>query len=92
MADPIPVGKRRERNEMIRILSNKKKSIFYDQFLDQDKPVLLEHSKKDNTLSGFTDNYIKVEIEKTDQLCEGQIIQVKLLENKGSYMNAKHQL
>lgn len=62
MGEVVPVGKRRERNEMLRILSQKKKKAFYDRFVGENRPVLFEKSKKENTLTGFTDNYIKVEL------------------------------
>ncbi len=60
MDNVVDMGERRRRNEMLRILSEKKKRFFYQQHLNTSRPVLFESSIQDNTISGFTDNYIKV--------------------------------
>ncbi len=62
MEDVVPVHIRRERNEMLRILSEKKKRFFYEQFIGQERTVLFEKHKDKNLMSGFTDNYLKVEL------------------------------
>jgi threonylcarbamoyladenosine tRNA methylthiotransferase MtaB len=48
---------------MLAILSEKKRRHFYEQYLGQTRPVLFEHSKTPGRVSGFTDNYIKIEAE-----------------------------
>ena len=58
----VPVHIRRERNEMLRILSLKKKRQFYQQFIGQERTVLLEGHKDKSLMSGFTDNYLKIEM------------------------------
>lgn len=68
MSDQVDVAVRRERNEMLRILSQKKKQAFYLQHLGQNRPVLFEPSKKEGKMSGFTDNYIKVEVDQNETL------------------------
>jgi threonylcarbamoyladenosine tRNA methylthiotransferase MtaB len=62
MENPVPMHKRRERNEMLRILSEKKRRAFYQQFMGEKRPVLFEKSKRTGFLTGFTDNYIKIEM------------------------------
>jgi len=57
----VPVATRRKRNEMLRILSEKKKRAFYQQFTGQERTVLFEKHKNKNLMSGFTDNYLKIE-------------------------------
>ncbi len=57
----VPVGERRKRNEMLRILSEKKKRHFYQQFLGQRRQVLFEKHKDSSLMTGFTDNYLKIE-------------------------------
>ncbi len=57
----IPVEERRRRNEMLRILSEKKKRAFYSQFLGRRREVLFEAHKDKTLMTGFTDNYLKVE-------------------------------
>ncbi len=60
MPDTVPMGERRRRNEMLRILSGKKKYYFYNQFINTTRPVLFEKHKNKNYITGFTDNYIKI--------------------------------
>jgi threonylcarbamoyladenosine tRNA methylthiotransferase MtaB len=73
LPNAVPMHKRRERNEMLRILSEKKKRQFYSQFIGETRPVLLENHKNPALLTGFTDNYIKVEILRTADLEANQI-------------------
>ncbi len=56
----VEVGERRRRNEMLRILSEKKQRYFYEQHLETSRPVLFEARDIKGVMSGFTDNYIKV--------------------------------
>ncbi|MFK7981038.1 MAG: tRNA (N(6)-L-threonylcarbamoyladenosine(37)-C(2))-methylthiotransferase MtaB [Saprospiraceae bacterium] len=62
MENPVPVHIRRERNEMLRILSEKKKRHFYSQYIGQTRTALFEVSKNKDLMSGFTDNYLKIEL------------------------------
>jgi len=61
MAGVVPMHVRRERNEMLTILSEKKRSHFYRQHLGQTREVLFEHSNNEDRMSGFTDNYIRID-------------------------------
>lgn len=61
MTDQIPLEIRRERNSMLTQLSEKKRRAFYDQHLGQIRPVLFEVHKEKGLITGFTDNYIKIE-------------------------------
>lgn len=56
----VPVAERKERNKMLRILSEKKKQAFYRQHLETERPVLFEAENDNDLMYGFTDNYIKV--------------------------------
>ncbi len=58
----IPMAIRRERNQRLRILSDKKKRQFYEQHVQQTRPVLFEESKSEGRMTGFTDNYIKIDL------------------------------
>ncbi len=62
MPGTVEVGQRRQRNERLRVLSDKKRNYFYQQFVGQERPVLFEHHKDGNRMTGFTDNYVKVEL------------------------------
>ncbi len=59
----VPMNLRRERNEMLRILSEKKKRAFYNRQIGKKGIVLLEEGD-DNYFFGFTENYIKVAVPK----------------------------
>ena len=56
----VPVAERKKRNEMLRILSEKKKHAFYQQNLNTSRSILWESENDEGTMYGFTDNYIKV--------------------------------
>ncbi len=58
----VPMQVRRQRNEMLTILSEKKRRHFYEQHLGQVREVLFEHSKRPARMTGFTDNYIRIDM------------------------------
>ncbi|MCB0650368.1 MAG: tRNA (N(6)-L-threonylcarbamoyladenosine(37)-C(2))-methylthiotransferase MtaB [Saprospiraceae bacterium] len=62
MQDIVPMEERRRRNKMLTILSEKKKRAFYEKHLGEDRTVLFEMHKDKSLISGFTDNYIKIEM------------------------------
>ncbi|MEM6765919.1 MAG: tRNA (N(6)-L-threonylcarbamoyladenosine(37)-C(2))-methylthiotransferase MtaB, partial [Bacteroidota bacterium] len=62
MQGAIPKHKRRERSQMLRILSEKKKRFFYEPFTGSARPVLWEGKEANGMIEGFTDNYLKVKI------------------------------
>ena len=51
MSDVVPMAERRRRNEMLTILSQKKRRYFYEQFIGDTRPVLFEKSKEAPFLS-----------------------------------------
>ena len=62
MKESVPMNVRKERNKKLRILSQKKKELFYRQFVGTTRSVLIEDQEKNGRLYGFTDNYIKVNV------------------------------
>ena len=62
MADKVPMQERRRRNEILRRLSEKKKTAFYSNHVGEMRKVLFEESKIPGIMTGFTDNYIKVQL------------------------------
>jgi threonylcarbamoyladenosine tRNA methylthiotransferase MtaB len=60
MPGVVSVEERRRRNEMLRILSEKKRRYFYEQHVGTIRPVLFEKEGDEGLMSGFSDNYIKV--------------------------------
>ncbi|MEZ4949203.1 MAG: radical SAM protein [Saprospiraceae bacterium] len=68
MPDQVSVEERRRRNEMLTSLSEKKKRHFYNQHLGETRPVLFEQSKTEGKMNGFTENYIRVELDLQEEL------------------------
>lgn len=64
----VSMEERRRRNKMLTILSDKKRRYFYSRHLGQERPVLFEASKQEGMISGFTDNYIRIEMPKEPAL------------------------
>lgn len=83
LGNPVPMNMRRERNKMLRILSEKKQRKFYTDHLGREFKVLFESEKSANRFTGFTSNYIKVECESQDHL-EGAILECNLSEVEGN--------
>jgi len=75
----IAINKRRERSKMLRSLSLKKKRAFYEKFVGTTRKVLFESVDDDGNISGFTDNYIKVQVPYKNGI-ENSIFNVKLIE------------
>ena len=87
MSNQIPMSVRRSRNEQLRALSHEKKSEFLQAYLGSDRQVLLENSKKSGVLSGYTDNYIKVEV-KEEGFEINDLVQVSLIHEKSDHIVA----
>lgn len=62
MQGKVPVNVRKDRTNMLRILSEKKRRAFYDSQLGKVKSVLFEAENDADKMYGFTDNYLKVEM------------------------------
>lgn len=65
----VPIEERRRRNEVLRLLSDKKRRAFYEQHLQTERPVLFEMENDEGYMYGFTDNYIKVKTRYNETLC-----------------------
>ena len=79
MGETVSKEKRAERSRMLHILSDKKRRLFNDQFVNQRRPVLFENMKT-GKLFGHTDNYIKVQMDGSSDLIN-TIRSVKLSKN-----------
>ncbi len=66
-----------KRSKMLHILSDKKKRHFYEKNIGKTYNVLFEAVNKDGTISGFTENYITVELNNSTDL-HNKIRKVKL--------------
>lgn len=52
-----------ERSQQVLSISDDKLRTYYNKYKGQTRPVLLEHSIKGGVMHGFTDNYIRVEVQ-----------------------------
>ena len=82
--ETIPKPVKAERSKTLHALSNKKRRLFYDQFISTKRDVLFENVRNGKLL-GHTDNYIKVEVDKY-QNKSNQIHSIKLTENRGDFV------
>lgn len=80
MDSQVDSKEKNERSRQLRILSEKKRRRFYQSHLHTNRPVLFETKNENNSISGFTDNYIKINspyqsgLENTIRLCTLQTI------------------
>jgi threonylcarbamoyladenosine tRNA methylthiotransferase MtaB len=63
MGDVVPVQVRQERTRRLIQLSEKKKNIFWQQYVGTERSVLFEADVEQGILSGYSDNYIRVGVE-----------------------------
>lgn len=64
----VPMDVRKQRNKMLRILSEKKRREFYNQHLGTERSVLFESENDNGIMYGFTDNYIKVAVPYNEEM------------------------
>jgi threonylcarbamoyladenosine tRNA methylthiotransferase MtaB len=73
---------KKERCQKILDLSDTITHTFYQRYIGKVRPVLLEHSKSKHIMHGFTDNYIRVEIDLPEgvqsNMVDNTIVNVRL--------------
>jgi threonylcarbamoyladenosine tRNA methylthiotransferase MtaB len=60
-SDSVDPAVRKRRSRMLRILSDKKKNDFYNQMIGKNLDVLFESKGKDDSIKGFSSNYVRVQ-------------------------------
>ena len=73
----VPPEVKHKRSQCLLALSEKKMHDFYSSYIGQERIVLLEKPKPDMPMHGFTDNYIKVELD-IDHSLDNHLVRVKL--------------
>ena len=91
MQKQVMMEERRKRSAHLRRLSSSKRMEFYKRHEGKIVEVLLENPKG-NMISGYTKNYVKVLLDKSDQTKPNKLINVKLIEtypefSKGIVLN-----
>lgn len=80
----VDVQERKRRNNILRILSEKKRTKFYADMIGTRQEVLFENANKNGLMQGFTSNYIKFQTDFREYLA-GRICHVNLLESTAEY-------
>ena len=75
--ESVNYSERKRRNNMLRILSDKKKHYFYNQMIGKESTVLFENKNDDGYLKGFSSNYIRF-INRFDYSLVNQFSKVKI--------------
>jgi threonylcarbamoyladenosine tRNA methylthiotransferase MtaB len=74
----VPVGERRDRGRTLGELSDVRLKAFYEKSIGEKHFVLFEEGNSNGLMSGFTENYIRVEMP-YDSECVNFILEVKLI-------------
>ena len=69
---------KKERSARVLSVSDAHTRAFYNKYIGEVRPVLLEHGKRGNAMGGFTDNYIRVECASPGLGVDNQIVSVRL--------------
>ncbi len=88
--ESVGMFERRKRNNILRMLSEKKKNDFYKRMIGIELDVLLEANNRDGTMKGFSSNYVRLQTpfnvnlineftkikvtSAADNLCTGEIV------------------
>ena len=81
-----------KRNEMLRVLGQKKKRAFYRSMVGKSEPVLFEGDVEGSMRFGFTTNYVRVGVP-VDSVDENALVNVKIvgMENERCVGRAVHE-
>lgn len=84
----VVVQERKRRNNILRILSEKKRTRFYEDMTGTKQEVLFENVNKDGLIKGYTSNYIKFQTEFNEELA-GQIYPVFLTNSNSEFSTGR---
>ena len=73
----VSPAEKHERSQRLLAISDEKTKAFYRKHIGREMKVLMEHSKEGVPMHGFTNNYIRVEIKRDNEL-DNRIITVRL--------------
>lgn len=73
----VPAEEKHQRSQRLLALSDEKTEAFYARHIGQEAKVLMEKSKTGMPMHGFTENYIRVELEHDDSL-DNHLVQVRM--------------
>lgn len=73
----VPPEEKHQRSQRLLAVSDEKTKAFYARHIGQEANVLMEKSKAGMPMHGFTENYIRVELEHDDSL-DNHLVQVRM--------------
>ena len=73
----VPAEEKHQRSQRLLALSDEKTKAFYARHIGQEAKALMEKSKAGMPMHGFTENYIRVELEHDDSL-DNHLVQVRM--------------
>ncbi len=92
MGDPVKIEKRKERNAMLRILSEKKRQKFYSEQNGSVVNILLESgihtSETGNMRSGYSENYVRAALAVSSLPLNAELVKVRLCRTDGEFVIA----
>lgn len=68
-----------KRTHVMLDVSDRKLSDFTQRYIGTVRPVLVEHPRKDGSMAGFTDNYIRVHLTQTDPSWANRVMPVRIM-------------
>lgn len=74
----VDQAEKHRRTRIMLNISEQKLREFSNRFIGSTRPVLLEHPRRGKPMNGFTDNYLKVEIE-SDPSISNKVLPVRLV-------------
>ncbi|MBI1933789.1 MAG: tRNA (N(6)-L-threonylcarbamoyladenosine(37)-C(2))-methylthiotransferase MtaB [Ignavibacteriales bacterium] len=82
MNDKVSIEDKKRRSSMLRILSEKKKNVFYRNMIGKNLKVLFEETEKEKSIFGFTSNYVRVKYRfETDLANKFKFVKIKGVED-----------
>ncbi len=84
MNGKVEQSEKKRRNNMLRILGEKKKTAFYREQIGKKLEVLFEHTVKNESMEGFSSNYVRVKGASNFDLVN-RLTNVKIVNANGEY-------
>jgi len=85
--DAVEMSERKRRTKMLRILSSKKKTEFYNQFKNTQQEILFESEQKNNRIYGYSRNYLRVSVPFDRELINTKRkVKIGAIDNEGNLL------
>ena len=88
MPDKVDYHDKKERTRILIEQGKRKKTAFFEEFVGKQKSVLFEQRNKLGNWTGYTSNYMSVEVQSQEDL-HNQFRNIKLLENNSENLKGK---